>query len=91
MIRVDPSFPLHLVAIILTIIILIQEISETLALAELAARPVSAAGTAAAETILSGLNTLAENHPVDEAEVEGQKCIVDEVDDGDGECLVGWE
>ena len=71
--------------------IVILEIGETLAVAELASSAIAAAGAAAAETILGGLYAGSVNHSVNKAEVTRQSLIVDLVDNGDGDRLMSRE
>lgn len=52
---------------------------------------VSGAGAAAAEASLGGLDPVAENHGVDEAEVWREDLRVYLIDDGDGYTSVGWK
>lgn len=68
--------------------LLIFEISETQAVVKLTIGAVTAAGTAAAETILSSLYAFSMNHAVDEVEIARQYLVVDLVDHCDRDCLV---
>lgn len=77
-----------MVGVSLALFTIIVKVSQALALAVLAARAVSAAGAAAAETILSGFDTLPQHHLVDEAEITGKHGIVDVVDHCDGYGIV---
>jgi hypothetical protein len=58
---------------------------------KLAAHAIVAAGAAASEAILSGLNALTKLHILDEAKVLWEHLIVDLVDDSYGDGLVGRE